>query len=91
MEFFLGLALFILVLRMTPALVRRVSGRAVDSDELRKRLDDTEQRLAKSEERLRGLAEGTHERLVDIEERLDFAERVLQQQREARRLPGADR
>ncbi len=90
MEFFVGLAFFILILRLTPVLVRRVGGQTADSGELRKRLEDAEQRLSEMEGRLRGLSEGTHERLLDLEERLDFTERALQQQPERRRLPGAE-
>ena len=82
MEFFVGLAFFILILRVTPALVRRIGGQTADSGELRKRLEDAEQRLSEMEGRLRGLSEGTHERLLDVEERLDFTER--------RRMPGGE-
>ena len=82
MDFLVGLAVFILVLRLTPVLVRRIGGQTADSGELRKRVEEAEQRLAEMEGRLRGLSEGTHERLLDLEERLDFTER--------RRLPGAE-
>ncbi len=90
MEFFVGLAFFILILRLAPVLARRIGGQTADSDELRKRLKDAEQRLAEMEGRLRGLSEGTHEHLLDLEERLDFTERALKQQPERRRLPGAE-
>ncbi len=90
MEFFVGLAFFILILRLTPVLVRRIGGQTADSGELRKQLEDAERRLSEMEGRLRGLSEGTHERLLDLEERLDFTERALQQQPQRRRLPGAE-
>jgi tetrahydromethanopterin S-methyltransferase subunit G len=46
-----------------------------------------EERLVQTEERLLTLASDTHERLVDVEERVDFTERVLQQHRSKGQLP----
>ncbi len=90
MEFFIGLAFFILIMRVTPVLVRRIGGQTADAGKLRKRVEDAEQRLSEMEGRLRGLSEGTHERLLDLEERLDFTERALKQQPGRGRLPGAE-
>ncbi len=87
MEFFLYIAVLVLVVKLAPAIARRISGHSVDSNAILRKLDDTEQRLAETESRLRALSEGTHERLLDVEERLDFTERVLQQERERRPLP----
>ena len=46
---------------------------------------DADGRLAEVEERLRFL-EGDHERMIELEERLDFAERLLARQKEGERL-----
>ena len=43
--------------------------------------------LVETEERMAALATESNERLVDLEERVDFAERVLQQQRERGQIP----
>ncbi len=87
MDFFIGLAVFILIMRLTPVLVRRIGGQTADRGELRKQVEDAERRLSAMEGRLRGLSEGTDERLLDLEDRLDFTERALKQQPERRRLP----
>ncbi len=49
-----------------------------------------EEEVAHLRERLAGL-EGAEERLAELEERLDFAERMLTQAREARIGPGEGR
>ena len=52
--------------------------------------NEADGRLAEVEERLRYL-EGDHERMIELEERLDFAERLLARQQEGERLlPGSD-
>ena len=61
-------------------MAQRISGQAIDS-QVAQRMQEMEERLEQLDERFLQLAADNHERLVDIEERVDFAERVLQQQR----------
>ncbi len=86
-EIFFGIALIVFASKVGPAVARRV-GQGNDPG-LARRLQDMEDRVTTNEERLLGLSAGTHERLLDIEERLDFAERVVQSQRHKKQLPGA--
>lgn len=62
---------------------KRIAGRDADSggDEVLARLREVEQRLAE--------VEAANTRLAELEERLDFAERLLTQSGGAERLPGA--
>ena len=86
MNFFIMLAVVFLIFRATPAIVRRIESGGLDT-EGKARLDDLERRLQETEERLRGLAAATDGRFVDLEERQDVTERVVQQVREDRALP----
>ena len=86
LDIFLGIAILVLASRTAPALARRLSGQSLDGEAVR-RLREMEERLEQTEERLLTLASDSHERLVDIEERVDFTERVLQQQRAQGQLP----
>jgi len=86
LEIFMGIAILVLASKTAPAIARRLSGQALDGETVR-RMQDLEQRLEQTEERLLNLAADSHERLVDIEERVDFTERVLQQQRAHGQLP----
>lgn len=88
-EILLGIACIVFASRVAPAIARRIGGQAVDT-QLVKHLEDLDQKMARSEDRLMALSAGTDDRLLEIEERLDFAERLLQQQRERERLPGAE-
>ncbi|UCF40581.1 MAG: hypothetical protein JSW43_12775 [Gemmatimonadota bacterium] len=87
-ELLIGIAFIIFASKVAPAVAKRLSSHAGDPD-LGRKVDEMDRRLAQNEERLLELAAGTHERFVDAEERLDFTERVIQQQRERSRLPGA--
>jgi hypothetical protein len=87
-ELLIGIAFIIVASKVAPAVAKRLSGQAGDPALIRK-VEEMDGRLAQNEERLLELAAGSHERFVDVEERLDFAERVIQQQRERPRLPGA--
>ncbi len=80
------LAVVILIFRATPAIVKRIASGGLDTED-KARLDDVEHRLQETEERLRGLAAATDGRFVDLEERQDVTDRVLQQAREDRALP----
>ncbi len=51
------------------------------------RVDEVERRLQETQDRLRELATATDTRLVDLEERQDFTERILQQGRSTNQLP----
>ncbi len=86
-----GIALIVLASRTAPALAARLSGQVRDP-EYERRLRDVEERLNEVQERLVGLAADAHDRLLDLEERVDFTERVLQQNREQEKLePGEPR
>jgi hypothetical protein len=87
-ELLIGIAFIIFASKVAPAVAKRLSSHSGDP-ELSRKVEEMDGRLAQNEERLLELAAGTHERFVDAEERLDFAERVIQQQRERRKLPGA--
>lgn len=83
-----GIALIVLASRVAPALAMRLSGQVKDPD-YERRLRDVEERLGEIQERLVGLAADAHERIMDLEERVDFTERVLHQNRDQERLePG---
>lgn len=86
MSTLVALALVILIFRATPAIVKRIASGGLDT-ESKAHLDDLEHRLQETEERLRGLAAATDGRFVDLEERQDVTDRVLQQVREDRALP----
>jgi hypothetical protein len=83
MSFLIPLAIFLLILKATPAIVKRIEGGAGGSQ----RVDDLERRLAEVEDNLRTLGGATDSRLVDLEERQDINERVLQQVKDVRTLP----
>ena len=85
-EIFFGIALIVLASKVGPAVSRRISGGAMDAGAAR-RLDQMEERLEQMEERVLSLASDNHERLLEVEERVDFAERVLQQQRSTQLPP----
>lgn len=84
-EILLGIALITLASKVGPAWARRIEGQGADP-EVARRLGEAEERVTQLEERLLSLAAESHERMLETEERLDFAERVLQQQREGRKL-----
>ena len=79
-EILFGIALIVFASKVGPAMAQRISGQAIDS-QVAQRMREMEERLEQLDERFLQLAADNHERLVDIEERVDFAERVLQQQR----------
>jgi hypothetical protein len=84
-EILLGVALITLASKVGPAWARRIEGQGTDPEVVR-RLGEAEERLTHMEDRLLGLAAESHERMLEMEERIDFAERVLQQQRAGKRL-----
>jgi len=86
MSFFIGIAIFILILKATPAIVRRIEGGAKGGGSSQ-RVDELERRLAEVEDNLRTLGGATDSRLVDLEERQDINERVLQRVKDTRTLP----
>ena len=47
-------------------------------------------RLRAMRDRLADLEEESHDRLAEVEERLEMAERLLRQQQDRRGLPGSD-
>lgn len=65
------------VIALVPALVRRLEGRGGAADPA------IEREVARLRDRVHEL-EGAEERLAELEERLDFAERMLTQARAAR-------
>ena len=85
MSFLVGLAVFMLILRATPAIVRRIEGRGMGAGGPHN--EEVERRLSEVEENLRTLGGATDSRLVDLEERQDIAERVLQKVKDTRALP----
>jgi hypothetical protein len=84
-EILLGVALITLASKVGPAWARRIEGQGTDPEVVR-RLGEAEERLTQMEDRLLGLAAESHERMLEMEERIDFTERVLQQQRAGKRL-----
>jgi aminoglycoside N3'-acetyltransferase len=79
-EILFGIALIVLASKTAPALAARI-GRDGAGPDTERKLQALAQRLQQTEERVMTVMADSHERLVDIEERLDFAERVLQQHR----------
>ena len=67
-------------------LVDRLKKAPADSRMIRQRLDDLEQRLGETEEHLAQLSR-SDEQILELDERLEFAERLLQQIRNRDRLP----
>ena len=76
-------ASFVLVLRgpLGKALARRIEGSRMD--------EDAAERLSEVETRLMAL-EGAQERILELEERLDFAERLLARDKAAALKPGSE-
>lgn len=68
------------VIALVGVFTRRLEGRRSEGDEsLRRELEDLQARVASGEE--------LQHRVAELEERLDFAERMLAQAAEAPRLP----
>ena len=89
-ELLLGIAFIVFASKTAPALARRISDQPANPN-LERRLTDLEDSLEELRERLIALGSESHERLIDLEERVDFAERVLHQHREQTRLePGGE-
>ena len=68
------------------AYAQRIKTSPVDTERLTRRMDEMEQRLLEAETALRELAPD-YDRLVDLEERIEFSERLLQQLRSRDQLP----
>ena len=79
-EILFGVALIVLASKTAPALAAKISGHGASPDTERK-VQALAERLQQTEEKLMTMMADNHERMVDMEERLDFAERLLQQQR----------
>lgn len=77
-----GGALWLLALSpVGRALAARIQGRAPGSEETRKRVEALEQWMSQE-------FESIHRELVEVQERVDFAERLLAQRRSSGELPG---
>ncbi len=70
-------------------LVDRLKSAPTDSKVLHQKLDDLQRRLVETEEHLAQLSR-SGEQILELDERLEFAERLLQQMRERDRLPPTD-
>jgi len=81
-----GLTVIGVIHEIGGAWAARLKNTAADASELHRRLVELEHRLAETDARLRDLA-AEDDRLLDLEERVEFAERVLQQLRDPGRLP----
>jgi Tfp pilus assembly protein PilO len=77
---FLAATAFVLYPLMR-AIGRRIEGRGMGDPSLLAEVEQLRQRV--------GDLEGMQHRMAELEERVDFSERLLSQQREANRLPGA--
>jgi len=86
MSFLVGFAVFMLILKATPAIVKRIEGGGMGAGS-GPHGEELERRLAELEENLRTLGGATDSRLVDLEERQDITERVLQKVKDTRALP----
>lgn len=86
MSFLVGLAVFLLIIKATPAIVRRIESGGMDAGSSQ-RVDELERRLTEVEDNLRTLGGATDSRLVDLEERQDINERLLQRVKDIRTLP----
>jgi hypothetical protein len=97
-EWAIGVGFIIVAISLASSFGRRFGGRLVDSDRLRggkasrrelgETLDDVQRRLGDLEDAQRRLGEApdVQSRLSEIEERLDFAERLLAKQRDGERI-----
>ncbi len=97
-EWAIGVGFIIVATSVASSFGRRWGGRPADSDRLRggkasrrelgETLDDVQRRLADLEDAHRRLGEApdVQSRLSEIEERLDFAERLLAKQRDGERI-----
>jgi flagellar biosynthesis/type III secretory pathway M-ring protein FliF/YscJ len=77
----IGLVMLIVLWPVMVALARRIERKGGDDPALRGDVDELRARVADME--------AAQHRIADLEDRLDFAERLLTQQREAERLPGS--
>jgi len=77
-----GGALWLLALSpVGRALAARIQGRSPGSEEMRKQVESLEQWMIQE-------FEAIHRELVEVQERVDFAERLLAQRRTSGELPG---
>jgi Tfp pilus assembly protein PilO len=76
----MALVALIIFWPLMKALAKRIEAKGGDVPALRGEVDELRARVAEMEA-------GQH-RVAELEDRLDFAERLLTQQREAARLPG---
>lgn len=83
-EILFGIAMIVLASKLGPAFARRIGGPS--DTNMHRLVEELEQRVSQNEDRIMELSAATHERLVDAEERLDFTERVIQQERAKGRL-----
>jgi uncharacterized protein involved in exopolysaccharide biosynthesis len=81
-----GFTLIGVVDKVGSAWAARLKSTAADASDLQRRLAELEQRLAETDARLQDLA-ADDDRVLDLEERVEFAERLLQQLRDPGRLP----
>lgn len=81
-----GLTIIGVVDKVGSAWAARLKSTAADASELHRRLAELEQQLAETNARMRELA-ADDDRVLDLEERVEFAERLLQQMRDPERLP----
>ena len=86
MSFFIAIAVMMLIIKATRAIVKRIEGGAAGGGNSQ-RVDELERRLAEVEDNLRTLGGATDSRLVDLEERQDINERTLQRVEDIRTLP----
>jgi hypothetical protein len=77
----------IVVLPIVRAVVRLIERRGHGS---RSELDALSQEVRALSERVASLQEQSDARLIDVEERVDFAERMLAQREEVRRVKGGE-
>ncbi len=93
-EWAIGVAFIVLAVSVAKALAGRgplgeaLRGRRGSTRDLAQALDDVQRRLTALEDVQRRLGEGgdVEARLNEVEERLDFAERLLAKHRDAERL-----
>ena len=81
-----GLTIIRVVDRVGSAPAARLKSTAADAPEIQRHPLELEQRLNETDGRLQELA-AEEDRLLDLEERVEFAERLLQELRDPGRLP----
>ncbi len=82
-----GFGAIAMMMSLGGALVKRIGTTSPGSADLQRRLAELENRLVAAEEELADQAASTGDRFLEVDDRIEFAERLIQEMRARDRLP----